>query len=95
LTAPDVRTPGEVGTGQALKDHENTNVTIVAPVADDGKVLATIKAKLAMAGHAVHDLADGGFLICKCMCRHCRSLAELQAAARQVLGGAGRGGSTV
>jgi len=59
-------------------------------------LLFNIRGRFSDHGHVVHELPDGGFLVCKWgMHRHCPSLAELQAAARQMLGCTGRGGASV
>ncbi len=51
----------------------------------DHKAEATLMAQLALAGHAVHRAADGGYLACRHGCiKFCRDLAELQAFARLV-----------
>jgi hypothetical protein len=53
--------------------------------APDGKAIATQLAELAIAGHVVHKLIDGGYLVCKYgMTRYCKDFAELQAFARQL-----------
>ena len=50
------------------------------------KDVATLRALLALAGgHAVHELAGGGFLVAwRGHQRHCHDLAELEAHARRV-----------
>ena len=49
----------------------------------NGKTLDTIKARAALAGHAVYELADGGFLIVctkwASQARHCPDAAALAA----------------
>lgn len=54
------------------------------PCTDEGKTLATLKAKFALAGHSVHTLADGGFLVCRWGVRHVPDLHALAAFARQI-----------
>lgn len=45
----------------------------------DAKTEATLTAQLALAGHAVHRAADGGFLACRHgYIKFCRDLAELE-----------------
>jgi hypothetical protein len=52
--------------------------------APDDKAIARQIANLAMAGHAVHKLADSGFLVCKYgHTFHAFEFAELQAFARR------------
>lgn len=43
----------------------NTNALNSATGAPSCKAVATQIAKLAIAGHAVHQTADGGYLVCK------------------------------
>jgi len=51
----------------------------------DGKAIATQIACLALAGHAVHQIADGGFLVCKYGYTHyAKDFAALQAFARKL-----------
>lgn len=53
--------------------------------APDGKAIATQIASLALAGHAVHQIADGGFLVCKYgMTHHAQDVAALQAFAKKL-----------
>lgn len=66
--------------------NQNTTTAIVAP-ADDScnceKRIATLRAKFAIAGFAVHGMDDGGFLVCRWnMSRPCADLAALAAFAR-------------
>jgi hypothetical protein len=61
---------------------------IVALADARGKAVATLRAQLALAGHAVHELAGGGFLVIATrwagMCRECPDVAALAAFARQL-----------
>ena len=53
--------------------------------APDGKAIATQIARLALAGLAVHQLADGGFLVSKyCYAHHANDFAVLQDFARKL-----------
>lgn len=53
--------------------------------APEGKAVATKIACLALAGHAVHQNADGGFLVCKYgMTHYAKDLAALQAFAKKL-----------
>lgn len=67
----------------------------MTPTADAGQVATAdaerkrfehLRALLALhSGHAVYQLADGGFLVAwKALSRECRDLAELEAHARRV-----------
>ena len=48
--------------------------------APDGKAIATQIACLALAGHAVHQTTDGGFLVCKYgLTHHAKDFAALHA----------------
>lgn len=48
---------------QRTRGDEITTDPVTA--ADDGKRFATLKAKAALMGIAIHQLADGGFLACR------------------------------
>jgi hypothetical protein len=51
----------------------------------DPRRLATVTAQLAMAGHEVHELANGGYIVSRwCLTRHCPDFAALVAYARQM-----------
>ncbi len=45
--------------------QNTTNTATVGAAAPEEKRLATLKAKAALAGIAVHQLADGGYLCCR------------------------------
>lgn len=48
------------------------------------KVEATLMAKLALQGHAVHRTVDGGFLVCRHgYVKHCADLQALESFAKQ------------
>ena len=70
----------------AKEGTENTD--IVAPAESDGKALATLKAQLAIAGHAVHELTGGGFVVVATrwagLCRECPDVRSLAVFARQI-----------
>lgn len=89
MSGPNVRTPGEVvGTDGRTLWGWQAEAQIVSDAADAGKTVATLRAKLALSGHAVHDLADGGFLVVAVrwggLCRECPDLAALAAFARML-----------
>ena len=49
------------------------------------KAVATLTAQLALAGHTVHKLQSGGYLVCKWNCSyHAKDFKALQAFARQL-----------
>jgi hypothetical protein len=74
--AQKAQSPG--ATGQSA--NENIDDTIVGP-----KPEATLIAEFALAGHAVHRLAEGGYLVCKHgHAKHCQNLHSLVAFAHQV-----------
>jgi hypothetical protein len=61
--------------------NENTNSAII----DDNKGLSNLRARLALAGFAVHHLSDDGFLVCRWnLSKLCPDLRTLAAFARQV-----------
>ena len=63
-------------------DFRTSEATGQAP---DGKAIATPIARLALAGHAVHQLADGGFLVSKySYTYHAKDFAVLQDFARKL-----------
>ena len=64
---------------------QSTDASIVAGYAAQCKTEDTLIAQFALAGHAVHRLAEGGYLVCRWgMVRQCRDLDALTAFARQV-----------
>jgi hypothetical protein len=79
---PETQTPG----GNLASAEETTESNaIVAQAADDCKALANLRASYALAGHSVHLLADGGFLVCKFnLAKHCPDLRALAAFAKVV-----------
>lgn len=76
-----------MGVGQ-VAEGSTENASILPERIGDSKVLANLKASLAMSGHAVHDLANGGYLVVATkwagMCRECPDLRSLTAFARQI-----------
>ena len=63
-------------------DFRTVEATGQAP---DGKAIATQIARLALAGHAVHQLADGGFMVSKYRyTHHAKDFAALQDFARKL-----------
>lgn len=63
---------------------QSTNSAIVASADESDKRRANLKASFALGGFAVHDLADGGFAVCRWnLSRYCPDLAALSAFARQ------------
>ena len=64
---------------------DTTNDLNFATGTRHSKAIATQVAKLAIRGHAVHQLKDGGFLVCKYgHTFHAIDFAELQAFARRL-----------
>ena len=49
-----------------------------------GKAIATQIAKFAMAGHAVHPIADGGYFVTRGSARYCVDFTELQSLAHEL-----------
>jgi hypothetical protein len=63
--------------------HAQTTDQGCAPEAN--KAVMTLIAQLALAGHAVHQLHDGEFVVCKYgLTRHCQNFAELQEFAQKL-----------
>ena len=65
--------------------HIHTNDLDFATGERPGKAIATQIAQLAIAGHAVHQLTDGGYWVCKYgYTHHAKDFAALQAFARKL-----------
>lgn len=80
MTAPHVKTPGEVGTGRALREQITADPSIVTDSHDEGKQYATLRALLAFKGISLHELSCGGYLIASAFnSLHCPSLHEVKA----------------
>jgi hypothetical protein len=58
-------TPKAVSAINTNGPHTDTNGADLHTTGVDSKAIATQVAHLAIAGHAVHPLADGGYLVCK------------------------------
>jgi hypothetical protein len=53
----------------------------------DAKTIATLKARAALLGHQVFDLAEGGYIVTRWgMARHCADLGQLAAFLEQIGG---------
>ncbi|MBW7833310.1 MAG: hypothetical protein H3C29_08845 [Simplicispira suum] len=77
------KAPGAINTEGLTTD--TTNDLNFATGARPGKAIATQVAELAIRGHAVHPLKDGGFLVCKYgYCYAANDFADLQAFARRL-----------
>ncbi|MDI3510820.1 MAG: hypothetical protein PWQ61_1585 [Betaproteobacteria bacterium] len=82
MSAPQ-KAQSPAATGQSAE--QITDVLIVADAAEHRKRMATLVAKLALRGHAVHTTAEGGFLVCwHGYVRHCPDIVALEAFAKQV-----------
>lgn len=58
--------------------------TAALSLLETSKVEATLIAQFALAGHAVHSLTDGGYLVTKWgQSRHCPDLQALESFAKQ------------
>ena len=76
------KAPGAINTEGLTTD--TTNDLNFATGTRHSKAIATQIAKLAIRGHAVHQLKDGGFLVCKYgHTFHAIDFADLQAFARR------------
>ena len=59
--------------------HTRTNVIDFPRATRQAKLTVNLIAQLAVAGHAVHKIQSGGFLVCKQgMSRFCENVAELR-----------------
>ena len=77
------KAPGAINT-EGL-ETDTTNDLNFATGTRHSKAIATQIAELAIAGHAVHTLANGGYLVCKYgHTFHADDFAELQAFARRL-----------
>ena len=77
------KAPGAITTEGLTTD--TTNDLNFAIGTRHSKAIATQVAQLAIRGHAVHQLKDGGFLVCKYgHTFHANDFAELQAFARRL-----------
>ena len=77
------KAPGAINTEGLTTD--TTNDLIFATGTRHSKAIATQVAELAIRGHAVHQLKDGGFLVCKYgQTFHAIDFAELQAFAQRL-----------
>ena len=77
------KTPGAINT-EGL-DTDTTNDLNFATGTRHSKAIATQVAQLAIRGHAVHQLKDSGFLVCKYgYTFHAIDFAELKAFARRL-----------
>jgi hypothetical protein len=74
MAAPQMRTPGG---NRASAGHEAADAAIVGQADAEHKAEATLRAELALRGHSLHRLANGGFLVS--MCSLSRELPDLRA----------------
>lgn len=89
MTAPEVRTPG----GNRASAENTTDTAHSARPADDAqdKAFATVAAEAALDRCALHQLADGRYLLTRTawgMCRELGSLHEVRQLLRTMRGGA-------
>ena len=84
MTRPtNEKAPGAINTEGLTTD--TINDLNFATGARPGKAVAAQVAQLAIRGHAVHPLKDGGFLVCKYgYCYAASDFADLQAFARRL-----------
>ncbi len=81
------KAPGACDSKGLHTDTNTSNSDSHGPLdqAPDRKAMATQIAHLAIAGHAVHKLADGGYLVCKYgYTHHASDFAALQCFARKL-----------
>lgn len=68
-----------------LSANETTDTAIVAQPLEERKHEATLMAKLALRGHAVHRMVEGGYIVVfHGYVKRCADLAALEAFARTV-----------
>jgi 3,4-dihydroxy-2-butanone 4-phosphate synthase len=81
MTDPQkAQSPG--GAGQSA--DQSKQAPIIGEPTETSKRSAMLLAQFALAGHVVHRLADGGFLVCRHgHIKHCPDLAALAGFARQ------------
>lgn len=80
-TTQKAQSPG--GAGQSAK--ETTDAAIVAQPLEERKHEATLMAKLAIRGHAVHRMVEGGYLVVfHGYVKRCVDLVALEDFAKQV-----------
>lgn len=74
------QSPG--GAGQSA--NETADRAIVGQQSEIAKRETTLIAQFALAGHAVHHMAEGGFLVCRHgYVKHCPDLSALAGFAKQ------------
>ena len=83
------KAPGTTNSKGLTTDTNNADFASHGPAnqapAPDGKAIATQLAHLAIAGHTVHKLVDGGYLVCKYgYTHHAQDFASLQCFARRL-----------
>lgn len=70
--------------GAGLDANETAVAQIVGQQPEIAKRETTLIAKFSLAGHAVHRMAEGGFLVCRHgYVKHCPDLAALAGFAKQ------------
>ncbi|MBL0420510.1 hypothetical protein JI739_09170 [Ramlibacter sp. AW1] len=76
---------GPVVAGPEEVTKEETSTAIVADDSDGRKRTADFKARFALAGFAVHETSEGGFLVCRWnLAKHCPDMGALAAFAKLV-----------
>lgn len=82
MSAPQ-KSESPVAAGQIAE--QNVDIAILPPAQKTGKSEATLIAKFALRGHAVHKGSNHDFNVCRWgMSRYCADFAELQAFAVQL-----------
>lgn len=67
-----------------MSTQSKESSAVACPLLAVGKVEATLMAKLALRGHAVHRTVDGGYLVCRHgYVKHCADLEALESFAKQ------------
>lgn len=73
-----------VGVSSTPAADQKADAQIVGQQPEIAKLETTLIAQFALAGHAVHRMAEGGFLVCRHgYVKHCPDLAALAGFAKQ------------
>jgi hypothetical protein len=87
--SPQSEEASAAGTDRGLREFESKQSDSTQPASSAQQVLAkavfTQIAELALAGHAVHELPGGAFMVTKYgLVKHCENFDELQVFARKL-----------
>lgn len=75
--------------GVSKEENQKTDGLIISGTPDADKIVAGIKARFALLGHEVYELADGGFIVSRWgLTKHCPDVCALGAFLKQIGGAA-------